>query len=64
MPINMLQCGLMLHADWPESRPPAILQTLENFLRVVEELKSEPASARVCWHPTYEPKYRIRLPWA
>src|SRR5215467_1583918 len=64
MPINVLQYGLMLHADWMESRDPATLLTLENCLRVLEELKSERDRARVWWHLTYDPKYDIHPPWA
>jgi len=64
MPVNVLQYGFMLHADWLESRDQATLRTLENCLRVLEELKSERDGARVWWHHTHEPKYHIRPPWA
>ncbi len=63
-PVNILQYGFMLHADWLENRDPASLRTLENCLCVLEKLKSERDGCHIWWHQTYEPKYHIRPPWA
>jgi hypothetical protein len=64
MPVNVLQYGFMLHANWRETRDLATLRTLEKCLEALEKQKSEQDSICVWWHRTHQPKYDIPPPWA
>lgn len=64
MPVNIAQYAFMLHADWLEHGRADTLQTLENCLSVVDDMKSEHGDTTVWWHHEYEHKYGLTPPWA
>ncbi len=64
VPVNIAQYGFMLHADWLETRDLTTRATLEACLDVLDGIRSVEGDAVVWWHHHFEPKYRIRPPWA
>lgn len=63
-PITIAQYGLMLHADWLETKSPQRMTTLESCLAKLEELKTEDDVHAVWWHQFYRERYNLKPPWA
>lgn len=63
-PINIIQYGFMLHADWLESKDERKLDLLLNCMETLESLKEEDANYCIWWHKYPHRRYGLKPPWA
>lgn len=62
-PINIAQYGLILHAQWLESKENDLFQKILNCIKQLELLKTEKENFSVWLHDYREVKYNIPEPW-